>query len=268
MKIYLMTDLEGVAGVLNSENWCRPESSRYYELAKKFLTNEVNAAVDGFFSEGANEVLVVDGHGPGGIDVELLDPRTSLLRGWGPGPYPMELDSGIDFVGFVGQHAKAGTPYAHLAHSQSFVVKDLSINGLSVGEFGQVVLCASELGIRTIFAAGDEAFTREAEELLPGIESVAVKRGLNPDPGEHCTAEQYKQHNTGAIHLHPKEACARIRDGAKRALAKAKKEKNFGIEQLMPPFEKITIYRPVGEAPGRVVKVSHPSSVIAVMNLF
>lgn len=37
MKIYIMTDLEGVAGVLDFENWCEP-SSRYYEAAKELLT--------------------------------------------------------------------------------------------------------------------------------------------------------------------------------------------------------------------------------------
>lgn len=28
-RVYIMTDMEGVAGVLDSENWCRPEG-RYY----------------------------------------------------------------------------------------------------------------------------------------------------------------------------------------------------------------------------------------------
>jgi D-aminopeptidase len=37
MRIYLMTDLEGVAGVLNFVEWCMPES-RYYEQAKERLT--------------------------------------------------------------------------------------------------------------------------------------------------------------------------------------------------------------------------------------
>ena len=43
MKVYLMSDLEGAAGVLDSVNWCYPDS-RYYELAKELLTREVNAA--------------------------------------------------------------------------------------------------------------------------------------------------------------------------------------------------------------------------------
>jgi len=268
MKIFVYTDLEGVAGVLDFENWCRPESSRYYETAKEFLTHEANAAADGFFAAGADEVVVVDGHGPGGVDVRLLDPRVSILRGWGPGPYPLELDATVDFVAFVGQHAKAGTPFSHLAHTQSFLLRDLSINGLSIGEFGQIVLCASELGIRTIFGAGDEAFALEAAALVPGIETVSVKRGLNPDPGHGCTAEQYKRHNYSAMHLHPEQARLRIRAGAERAVSRAKKEKDFGIVPLSPPFEKTVVFRASAEGPVRASRASHPSSVIAVMNLW
>ena len=35
-RVYIMTDLEGVAGVIDSENWCHTDS-RYYEMAKEFL---------------------------------------------------------------------------------------------------------------------------------------------------------------------------------------------------------------------------------------
>ena len=118
MKLYLMTDLEGVAGVMNFEDWCTP-GTRYYELAKEFLTLEVNAAVEGFFEGGATEITVADGHGPGAISPKLLDRRVELMRGW-PTGWPALLDDSCDAVAWVGQHAKAGTEYAHLAHTQSF----------------------------------------------------------------------------------------------------------------------------------------------------
>ena len=84
MKLYLMTDLEGVAGVMNFEDWCTP-GTRYYELAKEFLTLEVNAAVEGFFEGGAAEITVADGHGPGAISPKVLDRRVELMRGWPTG---------------------------------------------------------------------------------------------------------------------------------------------------------------------------------------
>ena len=46
--LYIMTDIEGVAGVLNSQEWTSP-GHPYYALGKEFLTLEVNAAADGFF---------------------------------------------------------------------------------------------------------------------------------------------------------------------------------------------------------------------------
>lgn len=265
MKIYIMTDLEGVAGVLDFDNWCSPES-RYYELAKEFLTQEVNAAIEGFFAGGAKEILVVDGHGPGAINVKLLDSRVELMRGWPPGPWPLGLDKSFNFLAFVGQHAKAGSIYAHIAHTQSSAYIDLSINGVSIGEFGQLAMCASELGVKSIFASGDLAFTKEAKELIPGIETVSVKRGLNPDNGENCTQHTYIRHNNSAIHIHPVKACQLIREGAERAI-KRMKEENFGIIPLKPPFEKVDILRPNNEQPKRYSRITHPESVIAILNM-
>src|SRR5207245_9767510 len=139
----------------------------------------------------ATAILGADGDGAGALDVLLLDERVEFLRGWGAGPYPLCLDPTFHAIAWVGQHAKAGTEFAHMAHTQGYSYLDLSINGLSIGEFGQMVMCASELGVRAIFGAGDEAFTREAQALVPGIETVAVKRGVKPGTGDELNTEQY-----------------------------------------------------------------------------
>ena len=116
MKIMIMTDMEGVAGVQNAEQWLTPEC-RYYETGRKLLTLEVNAAIEGFLAGGATEIVVADGHGAGAINIELLDSRAQLERGWATGwPGPSLLSGNFDAVAWVGQHAKAGTPHAHLAH--------------------------------------------------------------------------------------------------------------------------------------------------------
>ena len=108
MKIFIMTDLEGVSGVLNSLDWCYSDG-RNYDLAKELLTREVNAAIEGFSVAGATEFLVVDGHGPGGISPVLLDSRADLLRGLSNG-YPYELDATFDAIVWIGQHAMSRTP--------------------------------------------------------------------------------------------------------------------------------------------------------------
>ncbi len=264
MRIYIMTDLEGVAGVLNFEEWCHP-GARYYDVAKELLTREVNAAVEGFLAAGASEIVVADGHGCGGIDPLLLDPRVELMRGW-PTDWPLLLDNTYDAVAFVGQHAKAGTEYAHLAHTQSWHYLDLAINGVSIGEFGQFALCAGELGIPVIFASGDRALSAEAQQLIPGIEAVAVKRGTTPGRGDELEAEAYSRRNTSAIHLHPERARTLIREGAERALRRAAKER-LGVLKLTPPYEQVIRFRAWGGQPRTIARAAHPTSVIAVQTI-
>jgi D-amino peptidase len=263
VRIYLMTDQEGVAGVVDWD-WADANEAQ----AKRLLSLEVNAAVEGFFEAGATAILVVDGHGRGGINPELLDERVEYLRGWGkPRPWPLHLDEGFDFVAWVGQHAKAGTEYGHLTHTQGVRYVDLSINGVSIGEFGQLAMCASELGIRSIFGAGDLAFTKEAAALVPGIETVWVKRGLSPGSGDDLDEDAYRVKNRGAIHLAPAEARRRIRAGAVRALQRAQVER-FGAVPLTPPFERVARFRPTRDRPYPTIsRETHPTSVVGAMNL-
>ncbi len=48
MKIYIMTDMEGVCGVLNHDDWVMRDG-RYYAEGRKLLTLEINSAIEGFF---------------------------------------------------------------------------------------------------------------------------------------------------------------------------------------------------------------------------
>jgi len=264
MKIYLMTDLEGVACVLNLEDWC-VRDGRYYEAARELLTQEVNAAVEGFFAGGADEVVVADGHGQGGINPVLLDARVELMRGW-PTGWPLLLDSSYDAVAFVGQHAKAGTEYAHLPHTQSMRYLDLSVNGVSIGEFGQFAMCAAEVGVPVIFGSGDRAFCKEAEALVPGILTVEVKRGTTPGTGDELETEQYARRNISAVHLHPQKARALIREGARKAVEGFRRQGPPALVELRPPFERVARFRAYGDRPRTVSRESHPDSVIELMN--
>ena len=90
MKILIMTDMEGVAGVLDHDEWVT-KSGLFYLKGMRLLTEEVNAAVRGLYAEGATEIIVVDGHGQGGIDPELLDERVKLMRGAPSPPEPWGL---------------------------------------------------------------------------------------------------------------------------------------------------------------------------------
>lgn len=261
MRIMLMTDMEGVAGVKNAEDWLHPES-RCYEAGCRLLTLEVNAAVDGFFAAGAKYVQVCDGHGSGGIDIELLDPRVEYARGLSD-----EMDATFDGLAFVGQHAKASSELAHLAHTQSFKYIDLKINGVSIGEFGQSVFEAAELGIPAFYASGDFALACEAQALVPGIDTCAVKRGVMRGSGEECTTPEYARRNAGAVHIAPERARQLIRRTAEAA-AKKLREKRPAVYELHPPFSSVTILRPdKADEPKTISESSHPTSVIKLMQM-
>ena len=74
MKIYILTDLEGVAMVSRFSQ--TREEGPQKQAAMKLLTHEVNAAVDGILDVDADaEIVVWDGHGTGGIDVLEFHPK-------------------------------------------------------------------------------------------------------------------------------------------------------------------------------------------------
>ncbi len=266
VRIFIVTDMEGCAGILNHDDWVVP-SGRYYDLGRRFLTDETNAAIAGFFAGGITEAVVCDGHGAGGIDPELLDQRVELLRGAPHPVWPFFLDDGFDAIAWVGQHAKAGTPGSHISHTGWFNVIDMSVNGISIGEYGQMALCARELGIPAIFAAGEEALAREAEALTPGVITAAVKRGILPDGLEHLSTEEYRTAKLSALHKSPAAACRLIREQAFQAARKFLTEpESFHYPRLEPPIEIVTRLRMTNGAPAHCEIQRNDRSFIAAMN--
>ena len=67
MKVYIQTDIEGVAGFCFFENRKNKdyENVLHRQRMYKLFTAEVNAAVTAAFEAGATEVYVNDSHGTG-----------------------------------------------------------------------------------------------------------------------------------------------------------------------------------------------------------
>ncbi|MBN1878444.1 MAG: M55 family metallopeptidase [Anaerolineae bacterium] len=205
MKVVIMTDLEGVAGVVSFEADSY-SNAKYYEAAKKLLTAEVNAAVNGVLAAGVEEVLVIDGHGPGGICFEELHQAARLLHGRPLAPASVRdpIIAGYDAAMMIGQHAMAGLATGNLAHTQSSLTIDYyKLNGEFIGEIAQFALYCGGLGLPLIFLSGDDAACREVEALIPGITTVAVQQGLS---------------RNSAISLSAVESRRRICAGAQRAV--------------------------------------------------
>jgi D-amino peptidase len=239
MKIYLMTDMEGVCGVINSDDYASA-GCRYYETGRELTTMEVNSAIDGLLEAGATEILVVDGHGAGAINPSLLHREAKLLAG-SPMGYPFGCDDSFDAAIMIGQHAKTNTDGGHLCHTGSFYVENLIINGVSVGEAGCNMLFTAYYGIPTIMLSGDESACNEVKILVPNVEVAAVKTGIGRGSASGLTAEQNKLFNGAAIHLSPEKARTLIQEKAKNALERLQHIKPFWIE---PPYEMVSIIRP------------------------
>ncbi|MHB0877149.1 MAG: M55 family metallopeptidase [Anaerolineae bacterium] len=181
MRVIVGTDVEGVAGVVSFDAQAFPDG-RYFEAARKLTTGEVNAAIEALVSNGVDDILVEDGHGVGGIVYEDLHPAATLLHGRRASNRGGVIDAamhGYDVLIMVGQHAMAGVADANLNHTQSSTMIDyMKLNGNAIGETAQLALYHGAMGQPLIFLSGDEAACREAEQLVPGLTTAPVKKGL------------------------------------------------------------------------------------------
>src|ERR1043166_2248847 len=196
--------MEGVGGVNNAEEQLLPGQRRFDE-SRRLLVGEVNAAVEGALSAGASEVVIWDGHdGSRSLSIEDIHPRARLIQGR-PTPADYYLkDRAYDGILFVGQHAMAGAKNGVLAHSQSFNVERITLNGRAVGEIGQVAAIAGYFHIPVIMLSGDQAACDEIRQLQPNAETVAVK---------------LVDGKAARLSLSHSEAKAQIRAAAERAVA-------------------------------------------------
>jgi D-amino peptidase len=183
MKILISADIEGIGGVVRSEH--SGVQGREYAQARRFMTEEVNAAVRAAFDGGAAEVLVVDAHNVGlNLLPESLDERARLIMG-SPRPLAMMegVDRGIAAACFIGYHGMAGSADAAIAHIFHGRVAELRFNGLRVGEIGLNALLAGYYQVPVVMISGDETACREARELIPGIAMATVKESIGAYAG-------------------------------------------------------------------------------------
>jgi D-amino peptidase len=183
-KFMVRCDVEGVSGVVSYRQAEPGTPESVFGL--RMFQSDLLACVEGLLAGGAGEIVIYDEHYYGrNIDPEWLPENVSFIAG--KPPYRNEWAGGLDgtFTGLVllGFHSKFGTRGGLLPHSYELDIRDLRLNGVSVGEIGMETAIAGELGVPLVLMTGDSAGCREAEALVPGVATVAVKEALGETGG-------------------------------------------------------------------------------------
>ena len=194
MRILIAADMEGVSGVVH---WDHVDSQhKEYARFRKLMTGDVNAAIEGAYEGGAEEVIVADGHGNArNILVEELDPRARLNSG-SPSPFAMVqgVDTGVDAAMFVGYHARVGSTHAILDHTwSSMCVANVWLNGKPAGEIGWNAAVCGHFGVPVIMISGDQTACAEAVEWLGEVQTAVVKQARGRMSAE-CLPPELSRH--------------------------------------------------------------------------
>ena len=237
-KVYISVDMEGISGISGNDQVSAGESE--YGRSRKLMAEDLNAAVRGALEAGATDILVNDSHGgQRNLLPEDVHPSARLISHSFKRHGMMEgLDETFDAVIFIGYHAKADAPRGLFAHTGSGVLRDLQINGRSVGEGGMNAALAAWYGVPVVLVTGDDVAVAEVKESVPGVRGVAVKRAIN----------------VRAVELKPlAEARREIQQAAREAVAAAKKPaphragpvrvrmqfRNFTFPEVLTAFREI-----------------------------
>ncbi len=176
LKVYISADLEGVVGVVTGDQL--GPGGFEYQRYRRFMTQEVLAAIDGARAAGATEIMVSDSHGNGeNLLIEMFPADITIVRSW---PRPLGMMQGIDgtfdAVVFIGYHAGTTNPEGVRAHTMSSArYADVQLNGRSALEAGINAAIAGHFGVPAVMISGDDAAVEEARAFIGDIEGAVVK---------------------------------------------------------------------------------------------
>ena len=208
LKIYISADMEGITGVVTGEQ-LGPQGFEYARF-REFMTQEVNAAIEGAMAAGATDFVISDSHGNGqNLLIEKLSPSNVLVvRSW---PRPLGMMQGIDesFAGaiFIGYHTGTTNLDGVRAHTLSSArLADVRLKGVSVSEAGLNAAIAGHFNVPVIMVSGDDAVVKETTALLGNIEGAVVKWAS----GFHSAATMTPQMSAVVIREKAQRAVKRI----------------------------------------------------------
>lgn len=185
-----MVDAEGISGVHLKEQVM--SNGPLYAEFRKYMTQEINVCVEGLKAGGADKIVVRDAHSSGtNVLWHELSPLAYEYVIGSCGTVRMPGIEECDAVVLLGYHAMAGTPMAVLEHTMSSLTwQNFWINGKKSGEVALDAAIAGDYNKPVIMVSGDDKVCAEAAELLPGVVTAQVKKGLSIYGARHLPMEK------------------------------------------------------------------------------
>ncbi len=203
MKIFISSDMEGTAGVVDWDQVLA--GGHLYDYYPGLLTNEINAAIEGAREAGATEFLVNDSHSKmQNLRPDRLAGNARYLSGRYKPMYMMQgLDASFDAIFFISYHGSMGSHASTLSHTYfPTAFSEVTLNGEVTGEAGINALVALAYGVPIVLITGDATTAAELTAFAPGAHAAVVKESVT---------------RFSANSMHPDEACELIRATAARA---------------------------------------------------
>jgi len=243
MKVYISCDMEGATGVVSWDQTHKGQAE--FEVCRRLLLGDVNAAMEGALEAGAEEIIVADMHdGSLILPTQELHPAAKYIVGIPHhAPRLPYLDESFHAVFLIAYHAMAGTHPALLCHTMTGEWVEYAVNGTPVGEVEIDAALAGAVGVPVVLVTGDQAVCAEARRFLGDIETVEVKQAVDPQRG---------------LCLPKEKTWPMIRQAAKRALQRVAEIKPFTFGS---PVEISIRYRNADQVPkGDGVNSYNPDS--------
>lgn len=218
LRAYISVDIEGMEGVVSYNETLRGKGD--YELSRRRLTKDVNAAIAAAKAEGATEILVCEGHADmENLLFDELDPAADLISGAMRSSLQMqEIEAGFDAMVLFGHAGGGQTVGGVLDHTfNSKKIHGLRLNGLTMNTeavFNAAV--AGHYGVPMVAVIGDRAVVNEVHTFLPDCEGIVVKEGLS---------------RFSARSIHPVRARERIEQGVRKALRERERKQLLKLKE-------------------------------------
>jgi D-amino peptidase len=207
LRVLVYHDMEGLSGQDDPKTFSFINRDAYPK-GQALLVADLNAVIGGLFDGGATQVEVLDAHGSGNPEPDVLttqlDPRaTQVFRDADFRQYvDVVAPNAYDAVVAVAMHAKTGSRgFASHTYNPGM---DILINGTPITETELVAYSWGRVGVPVIMVTGDDRLKADLQT-MPWIAYVVTK--------EATAADSATLRPVAEVH-------AEMRAAAKRALEK------------------------------------------------